>query len=168
MKIKNFLILVALVLFTFSCTTQTEEGFVSKTAEEGGYTYEYVTNDPLNARIYTLDNGLKVYLSIYENEPRVHSFIPVKAGGKNDPANNTGLAHYLEHMMFKGTEKFGTLDWENEKPLLDSIEYMFNQYATLSDPDERKDFYAKIDQLSNEAAKYAIANEYDKMIILGR
>lgn len=165
MKIKNqLLLLVTLIVFTFSCTTPTEEGFETKTAEEGGYTYEYVTNDPMKARIYTLDNGLKVYLSVYKNEPRAHSFIAVKAGGKNDPADNTGLAHYLEHMMFKGTDKFGTLDWEHEGPLLDSIENMFNQYATLTSADERKDFYAKIDMVSNEAAKYAIANEYDKMI----
>ena len=165
MNVKNqLLLLFTIIVLTFSCTTPAEEGFVTKTAEEGGYTYEYVTHDPMKARIYTLDNGLKVYLSVYKNEPRVHSFIAVKAGGKNDPADNTGLAHYLEHMMFKGTDKFGTSDWEHEKPLLDSIENMFNHYATLTSADDRKDYYAQIDMVSNEAAKYAIANEYDKMI----
>ena len=99
-----------------------------------------------------------------KNEPRIQTLIPVKAGGKNDPASSTGLAHYLEHMMFKGTDKFGTKDWETEKPLLDSIEHMFETYRSMKDPAERKAWYAKIDALSNEASKYAIANEYDKMV----
>ena len=134
------------------------------TATDGGYTYEYVVGDPMNTRIYTLENGLKVYLSDYENAPRVHVYTPVKAGGKNDPASNTGLAHYLEHMMFKGTDQFGTLDYEAEKVYLDSIENMFNTYATLTDDAARKAYYEKIDAVSNEAATLAIPNEYDKMI----
>ena len=80
-----------------------ENKFETKTAESNGYSYEFVTNDPLNVRIYTLKNGLKVYLSQYKAEPRIMTAIAVKAGGKFDPANATGLAHYLEHIMFKGT-----------------------------------------------------------------
>ncbi len=148
-----------------SCSPS-ENAYETKTATENGYTYEYVTGDAMKTRIYTLDNGLKVYLSDYENAPRVHVFLPVKAGGKNDPADNTGLAHYLEHMMFKGNDRFGTLNYEEEEAMLDSIEQMFNYYATLSDPAERKAYYAKIDEYSNEAAKLAIPNEYDKMIAL--
>lgn len=146
-----------------SCSQQAEK-YETKTATEDGYTYEYVVGDPMQTRIYTLDNGLKVYLSDYDNAPRVQVYIPVKAGGKNDPAENTGLAHYLEHMMFKGTSKFGTLDYDKEKLYLDSIESMFNTYATLTDPEERRSYYEKIDEVSNEAAKLAIPNEYDKMI----
>lgn len=140
------------------------EKFQTLTAEEGGYTYEYVSDDPLGVRIYTLPNGLKVYLSAYKEAPRIQALIPVKAGGRNDPAHATGLAHYLEHMLFKGTSEFGTLDWEKEKPLVDSIERMFEHYRTLSDPAERKSWYQKIDQVSNQAAAYAIANEYDRML----
>ena len=76
--------------------------------------YESVKGDPLNARIYTLDNGLKVYLTVNKDEPRIQANIAVHAGGKDDPSDNTGLAHYLEHMMFKGSEKFGTQDYEAE------------------------------------------------------
>ncbi len=137
-----------------------------RTGSDGDYSYEYVTGDAMNTRIYTLDNGLKVYLSDYENAPRMHVFIPVKAGGKNDPAENTGLAHYLEHMMFKGNDKFGTQNFEEEKVMLDSIEQMFNHYATLTNAEERKDYYREIDQYSNKAAELAIANEYDKMIAM--
>ncbi|MEL6989115.1 MAG: insulinase family protein, partial [Bacteroidota bacterium] len=94
---------------------------------------------------------------------RIQTYIPVKAGGKFDPENSTGLAHYLEHMMFKGNDAFGSKDWETEKVYVDSIENMFEHYRTLTDAGERKAYYKKIDEVSNEASKYAIANEYDKM-----
>lgn len=134
------------------------------TDSSGKYAYQYVTNDPLNVRIYELKNGLKVYLSQYKSEPRMQTQIAVKAGGKNDPANNTGLAHYLEHIMFKGTGDFGTLDWKREAVLLDSIERMFSHYGTLTDTLERAKYYTLIDKVSNEASKFAIPNEYDKMV----
>lgn len=165
MTIKNIFLALLVGLCLVACTSK-DQLFETKTATEAGYTYEYVVGDPMKTRIYTLDNGLKVYLSDYENAPRVHVFLPVKAGGKNDPAENTGLAHYLEHMMFKGNDQFGTLNYDEEAIMLDSIEQMFNHYATLNDAQERKAYYAKIDQYSNEAANLAIPNEYDKMIAL--
>ena len=83
--------------------------------------YETVKNDPMKSRLYTLDNGLKVYLTVYKDAPRVQTYIAVRAGSKNDPADATGLAHYLEHMLFKGTDKYGTLDFEKEAPLVESL-----------------------------------------------
>ena len=156
--------LFTLLSIVFLAACSSEKPFETKTIKSGKYTYQTVVGDPMKARIYELENGLKVYLSDYKNEPRLHAYIAVAAGGKNDPAENTGLAHYLEHMMFKGTEDFGTMDFDTEKIYLDSIETMFNTYATLTDPEERKAFYAQIDAVSNEAAKYAIPNEFDKMI----
>ena len=126
--------------------------------------YETVKGDPLNAKIYTLSNGLKVYMTVNKDEPRIQTYIAVNAGGKDDPADNTGLAHYLEHMMFKGTENFGTQDYEAEKPLLAQIDSLFEVYRTLTDPQERADLYAKIDAISYEASKIAIPNEYDKLM----
>lgn len=158
---KNLLIIICL-LFLISCSS--EKSFETKTITEDGYTYKIVVGDPMKTRVYTLKNGLNVYLSDYKNEPRAQVFIPVKAGGKNDPADNTGLAHYLEHMMFKGTDEFGTLDYEKEKVLLDSIEQMFNYYSTLTDTEKRANYYKKIDAVSNKAAEYAIPNEYNKMV----
>ena len=93
--------------------------------------YESFANDPLNTRIYTLDNGLKVYLSVYKDAPRVQTYIAVRAGSKNDPADATGLAHYLEHMLFKGTDKYGSLDFEKEKLLIDHIEALYEEYRTI-------------------------------------
>ncbi|MFM7428809.1 MAG: insulinase family protein, partial [Flammeovirgaceae bacterium] len=158
----NVFLFAALLVWFAACAPKQE--FQSKTGESGGYSYEYVTNDPLNVRIYTLKNGLKVYLSQYQAEPRIMTAIAVKAAGKFDPANATGLAHYLEHIMFKGTGDFGTQNWEKEKVMLDSIEAMFEPYRTLKDSTARVEYYKKIDKISNEAAKFAIANEYDKMV----
>jgi predicted Zn-dependent peptidase len=128
------------------------------------YKYESVAGDPMNARIYTLDNGLKVYLSVYKDEPRIQAYVSVKVGSKNDPAETTGLAHYFEHLMFKGTSKFGTLDWEKEKPLLDEIESLFEKYRVETDPAKRAAIYNVIDSVSFEASKLAIPNEYDKLM----
>ena len=128
------------------------------------YEYETVPNDPLQARIYTLDNGLKVYMSVNKDEPRIQTYIAVRVGGKNDPAETTGLAHYFEHLMFKGTTNFGTQNYEAEKPLLDQIEQQFEVYRKTTDEAERKAIYHVIDSLSYEASKYAIPNEYDKLM----
>ena len=126
--------------------------------------YETVKGDPMNVRIYTLDNGLKVYMSVNKEQPRLQTYIAVRNGGKNDPSDNTGLAHYLEHIMFKGTESFGTSDYAAEKPLLDQIEQLFNVYRTKTDSKERLAIYHTIDSLSFEASKIAIPNEYDKLM----
>ena len=128
------------------------------------YSYEKVKGDPLGTRIYTLDNGLKVYLSVNKEQPRIQTIISVRVGGKNDPAETTGLAHYFEHLMFKGTDKFGTSDYEAEKPLLDQIEALFEQYRVTTNERQRKAIYAQIDELSQQASKFSIPNEYDKLI----
>ena len=85
-------------------------------------------------------------------------------GGKNDPAETTGLAHYFEHLMFKGTEKFGTSDYAAEKPMLDEIERLFEVYRKTTDEAERAAIYHRIDSISYEASKIAIPNEYDKLM----
>ena len=120
--------------------------------------------DPTKTRIYTLDNGLKVYLSVNDEEPRIQTYIAVRVGGKNDPAQTTGLAHYFEHLMFKGTEQFGTSDYAAEKPMLDEIERLFEVYRVTTDEDERAAIYRTIDSISYEASKLAIPNEYDKLM----
>jgi predicted Zn-dependent peptidase len=137
---------------------------VSCTNDSSKYKYETVSGDPLNARIYTLDNGLKVYLSVNRDKPRIQTYIGVRVGSKNDPSETTGLAHYFEHLMFKGTKKFGTANYNAEKPLLDKIEELFEVYRKTTDEDQRKALYVQIDSISQEAAKIAIPNEYDKLM----
>jgi zinc protease len=157
MNTRNLALMFVLFIFAASC---------SKKAPVSQYKYEYETvdNDPTGTLIYTLENGLKVYMSVNKQEPRVQTLIAVRAGSKFDPAETTGLAHYLEHMLFKGTDKIGTKDWDSEKPLLDMIAETYELHKNTPDPAEKARLYRRIDSLSYEASKFAIANEYDKMI----
>ncbi len=151
---KVLLIAAVLLMLLVGCKRKTD----SK------YKYETVKGDLTEARIYTLDNGLTVYLSVNNEEPRIQTYIAVRTGSKNDPAETTGLAHYLEHLMFKGTDKFGTTDYEAEKPFLDDIEARYEKYRTLTDPEARRIAYHEIDSISQLAAQYFIPNEYDKLM----
>jgi predicted Zn-dependent peptidase len=92
------------------------------------------------------------------------SMIAVKAGSKHDPADHTGLAHYLEHMLFKGTDVYGTQDFAKEAPLLDTIFNLYERYGATSDSAQRAKIYHQIDSVSGVAATYAIPNEFDKMM----
>jgi predicted Zn-dependent peptidase len=161
---KITLLLVSLTIQLAAQTKKVGNAQPVKDQTQNKLDYEFVTNDPLNARIYTLKNGLKVYLSVYKNAPRIQTFIGINAGSKNDPSFATGLAHYLEHMVFKGTNNYGTKNWTKESIELKKIENLYEHYRTLSNPKERKNIYHQIDSISGVAAKYAIANEYDKML----
>lgn len=120
-------------------------------------------NDPLNASIYELDNGLKVYLTENHEEPRFYAEIAVRAGSKHDPADATGLAHYLEHLLFKGNRNLGTLDYEAEKPYLDRITALYEEHFNATDPARRAEIYAEINATAQQAAQYAVPNEIDKL-----
>jgi predicted Zn-dependent peptidase len=159
---KKYLSFMAFVFMAAIVFAQT--GYEQKTSPDGKFTYLTVPRDPLGVRIYKLSNGLTVMLSVNKSEPRIQTLIATKAGSKNDPADNTGLAHYLEHMLFKGTDKFGSKDWPKEKEQLDKIDALYEQYNKTTDEAKRKKIYREIDSLSGVASKYAIANEYDKML----
>ena len=133
-------------------------------AQAKDYKYETVEGDMMQTRIYTLDNGLKVFLSVNQEKPRIQTYIAVRTGSKNDPAETTGLAHYLEHLMFKGTKQFGTSNPEAEAPLLREIEQRYEAYRRLTDLEARKKAYHEIDSVSQVAAQYFIPNEYDKLM----
>lgn len=122
-----------------------------------------VPNDPLGVSIFTLKNGMKLFLSKNDKEPRIFTNIAVRAGSKHDPAETTGLAHYLEHMMFKGTSRIGALEWEKESIFLEKISDLYEAHRAETDPEKRKAIYAEIDRVSGEAAKLVAANEYDKL-----
>ncbi|MGN0069207.1 MAG: M16 family metallopeptidase [Prevotella sp.] len=129
-----------------------------------GYVFESVEGDLMDTRIYRLQNGLTVYLSPNKEKPRVQAYIAVRTGSRNDPSETTGLAHYLEHIMFKGSTSFGTVNYAEEKPYLDQIEAKYEIYRTLKDSGRRKNCYREIDSLSQLASRYFIPNEYDKMM----
>ncbi len=157
---KKSIITCILAFFAMSVMAQKPESH----KDNKGNTYTTYTNDPSNSRWYTLSNGLTVILAQNSEKPRVQTLIATKAGSSSDPADNTGLAHYLEHMLFKGTDKYGSLDYEKEKVLLAKIDKLYEQYNHTTDKVKRKEIYREIDQVSGEASNYAIANEYDKMM----
>ena len=133
-------------------------------ASAGKYEFRTVPGDPLDTKMYTLENGLKIFMSVNKDQPRIQTMIAVRVGGKNDPAETTGLAHYFEHLMFKGTEQFGTTDYAAEKPMLDEIERLFEVYRKTTDETERAAIYHAIDSVSYQASLLAIPNEYDKLM----
>ncbi|MBR6283602.1 MAG: insulinase family protein, partial [Muribaculaceae bacterium] len=120
--------------------------------------------DPTATQCYTLRNGLKVFLSVNKQSPRISALIAVRTGSRNDPPETTGLAHYLEHLMFKGTSQFGTSNPAAEAPLLDTIQARYEQYRRVTDPERRRVLYHEIDSISQLAAQYNIPNEYDKLM----
>ena len=150
----------------FTCLTVAVFFFFAASANAQNYKKETYQNDPMNAIHYTLDNGLQVFMSVNKDVPRIQTYIAVRVGSKNDPAESTGLSHYLEHLMFKGTKNFGTINWEKEQEQLKKIEALYEVYNHTTDPDKRKAIYHQIDSVSYEASKYAIPNEYDKLMNL--
>ena len=120
-------------------------------------------DDPLQTHIYRLENGLEVYLSVNRDTPRFYAEIAVRAGSKHDPPEATGLAHYMEHLLFKGSERLGTLDFEQERPLLERIAALYEKHFDETDPEKRREIYEEITRVSTEAAVYAIPNELDRL-----
>ncbi len=118
----------------------------------------------LKVRSFKLDNGLSVYLNEDHSVPNVLGAVIIKTGGKYDPADHTGTSHYLEHMMFKGTDELGTVDYEKEKVVLDKIADKYEELAKTTDEDQRKEIQKSINELSLEAGKYAIPNELDRLL----
>ena len=109
---------------------------------------------------YTLANGLTVMLWEDHDQPDVTGYVAVRAGAVDEPAEYTGLAHYLEHMLFKGTQKIGALDWEKEKPLYEEIIRLYDEYAETTDEAKRLELTKKINKVSIEAAKYATVEDF--------
>lgn len=112
---------------------------------------------------FKLPNGLTVYIWEDDSKPDIFGMVGVKAGSVNDPEDLTGLAHYLEHMMFKGTETIGTLDWEKEKPLYDQIIAKYDEMAATTDPARKEALGLEINKLTMEEARFIVPNDFAKM-----
>jgi len=120
-------------------------------------------SDPLDAQIFELDNGLRVYLTENHEEPRFYAEIAVRAGSKHDPADGTGLAHYLEHLLFKGNQNLGSLNYSMEKPHLDRIVELYEEHHDETDPSRRAEIYAEINSEAQLAAQYSVPGELDRL-----
>ena len=135
MKIKHLLCFIALCLFFTPGKTQ-------------------------QLSVMTLRNGATVYIWEDKSKPDVFGMIAFKVGSVDDPEQYTGLAHYLEHVMFKGTQTIDALDWEKEKPIYENIIAKYDERAALSDPAAREAVDKEINDLTREAAQYAAGNEF--------
>ena len=113
---------------------------------------------------FELSNGLKVFICTNSEQSTIHAQVVVRAGSRHDPPEATGLAHYLEHMLFKGTDEIGTVDFSKEKPLLDEITELYQEHWLSKNPEQRKAIMAKISQKSSEATVYSIPNDYDRIM----
>lgn len=138
--------------------------FIGLSAAAQNYKPKTFEGDPYKVHFYTLENGLTVALSVNKTAPQIQTMIAVRTGSKNDPPDNTGLAHYLEHMLFKGSENYGTKSYAGEKYYLEKIESLYKLYGQTKDTVQRAVLYNLIDSLSYQASKIAIANEYDRMM----
>ncbi len=119
-------------------------------------------DDASGTTIHRLPNGLTVYLSPNKGEPRVAAQIAVRAGSKHDPADSTGMAHYLEHMLFKGTGRLGTLDYEKERPHLERIRALYEKLFDTKDEADRAKIYKDIDAANVKASAHSVPNEFDR------
>lgn len=120
-------------------------------------------DDPLGVTIHRLSNGLTVYISTDRAAPRITAWIAFRAGSRHDPPHSTGLAHYLEHMMFKGTPRLGTLDAAAEAPHLREIAQLYERLAAAADPDARAAILDAIDRATQATAAHAVPNEFDRL-----
>ncbi|MEL6849989.1 MAG: pitrilysin family protein [Bacteroidota bacterium] len=118
----------------------------------------------LNMEMYTLPNGLKVYLNEDHSQPEIYGGVAINAGSKQDPSDATGIAHYLEHMLFKGTETMGTTDFSQEKAHQDRIVELYDELAQTTDEEARKNIHKQINEESIKAAEFGINNEFDKLL----
>lgn len=113
---------------------------------------------------YTLNNGLTIILNEDHTKPEVFGYMVCKAGGKDDPSDATGMAHYMEHMLFKGTTKLGTTNWKKEKVHIDSIFLLYDLLGKTTDDVQRKEIQLKINDQSVKANEYAIPNEFSNAV----
>ncbi len=164
MRVRMFVAIFFLGVIFNACTPKEKSYKTDNQIDANGYAFSQVTNDPLKTRVYTLKNGLKVYLTQNVDEPRVSCLVGVRAGSTSDPDSTTGLAHYFEHMMFKGTSKLGTVNWSEESKQISRLEQLFEQYRSATDQSQKMKIYKEIDEVSQQAATYVATNEYDKLM----
>ena len=142
-------------LFSFSCAPKSNDSISDLNSSHSSSSMQVIK--------HTLDNGLTVFLSPNHETPRFYAEIITRAGSKHDPETNTGLAHYLEHLLFKGTSSFGTIDFEKEKPLLDQIAQLYEERSAEQNETKREEIYKKINEISIQASTFAVPNEMDRV-----
>ena len=123
---------------------------------------EAQVNQALQVHEMELSNGMKVWLNVDHSQPKVFGAVVVGAGSVDCP--DTGIAHYFEHIMFKGTDQLGTVDYAAERVYLDSISMKYDELSHTTDAKARKTIQQDINQLNIKASQYAIPNEFNRLV----
>ena len=116
---------------------------------------------------FKLDNGMTFIVLERPRSPVASFLIHADVGGANEPDGQTGVAHYLEHLAFKGTPKIGTTDYKAEKPLLEKQDELFEQMQAakaIAKTEEVAKFRAELDKVEAEAGQFVKRNEFGKIV----
>ncbi len=113
-----------------------------------------------------LRNGARILVIEDHTAPIVHCVTKADVGGVNEVEGITGIAHFLEHLAFKGTKTIGTSNYEAEKVILDKEDQVFEKLLLAKKSGDEalvEKYQMTLDSLEVEASKYAISNEYSKI-----
>jgi predicted Zn-dependent peptidase len=116
---------------------------------------------------FRLDNGMKFLVLERHKAPVVSFLIYADVGGADEPNGQTGVAHYLEHLAFKGTKQIGTENYQAEEPLLKQLDQIFDQMQqaeAAGKTEELKQLTAQFEQVQEEAAQYVKQNEFGRIV----
>ncbi len=117
----------------------------------------------------TLKNGMKLLMVERHTSPTVSTWIRYKVGSVDERSDERGLAHLLEHMLFKGTKTLGTTDYAREKPILDKIERTAQQIMAEKAKREQGDLAGitslekELAGLEKEAGAYSVKEEFSQI-----
>ena len=153
MNVIRLLLAIVPILISFTYAKNTKHNF------------KKIKDDIYNTHYFELENGLKIYLVKNDTKPTIGVKAIFNVGSKNDPQDNTGLAHYFEHLMFHGTSNLGSLDYNKEKPYLDKIESLFEKLKLEKDKKKREKIINEIDDNSLKASKFSTNNEFERILI---
>ncbi|MFQ4143489.1 pitrilysin family protein [Chlorogloeopsis sp. ULAP02] len=116
---------------------------------------------------FRLDNGMK-FLVLERHQAPVVSFLTyADVGGVDEPDGKTGVAHFLEHLAFKGTTRIGTIDYNSEKPLLDQLDQLAAQIKrakATDNKDEVAKLTAQFEKVEAQAAKLVRQNDLGRIV----
>ncbi|ALC17063.1 putative Zn-dependent peptidase [Desulfuromonas soudanensis] len=125
---------------------------------------------PLEEKVYehTFANGLRLLVVERHESPTFAAYITFGVGSVNETSETRGVAHLLEHMLFKGTETLGTKDFAREKPLLDAIEEVGEALdAQLrqapADPQKIAELEKELARLQQEHSRYVVKDEFSRI-----
>ena len=114
-----------------------------------------------------LDNGLRVLLLPRTGAPTVSFVMQYAVGGMHEKPGETGVAHLLEHMLFKGSESIGTTDVEAERALFERMDALHDAAVAAADSNDMAEvgrIRAEIDRLEDEARTFVVSNEFDRIL----